>query len=165
MTDNNNPTDAARVDLDVHPTAPFSPTPAAPTMTWSEAESRKQAMLASAEFRDKLLAGDITSKQEWDNVIQALAYGKVPEPAAPDSPDGLIEWVRNVADVSEDVIEEIRTGRPVTSHERRLAVQRKESRLSDPVFRDAYLNGDPSAKREILLLSVILASPVRDPQP
>jgi hypothetical protein len=156
-------TNTAAPDLDVFPSKPFSPVAPLPEISYAAAVSRKAELLGNEEWRTKYLAGDVTAKAEMDQIVKALTPAP-PQPSAPDSVDGLEEWVRGVADVSEGVIEEIRTARPVSPLERRLAVQRKESRFNDPTFVERYFAGDPDAKREVLLINVILASPVRDPQ-
>jgi hypothetical protein len=160
MTDN--PTDTAAGTLGALPDKPFSPAAPAPAMSFQEAESRKAEMFGNQEWVDKYMSGDIEARAQYDAVIRSLAFGRQPPPSDPRSVDQLEEWARSQADVSEAVIEQIRTGPPITPLERRLAIQRREARFADPEFVQAYLDGNPAARKEVLLLSVILSSRVRD---
>jgi hypothetical protein len=161
MTD---PTEAARNDLDVHPTAPYSPVAPLPEISYDAAVSRKAELLGNEEWRTKYLAGDVTAKAEMDQIVKALTPAP-PQPAAPDSVDGLVEWVHNIVpDLSEAHIEEIRTSRPIDPVTRRRAEQWKEVHFRDPVFVQSYFDGDPEIARQIFHLNTVLSLPVRDPQ-
>jgi hypothetical protein len=158
-----NPTDAAAPDLDVYPEKPLSPVAPAPTMSWAEAESRKAEYFGNREWVNKYMSGDVEARAQYDAVVQALAYGKVPEPAAPDSVDGLIEWAYSIVpELSEAHIAEIRNRQPVSPAIRRRAEQWKEVHFRDPVFVAAYFDNDPEIRRQIFHLNTVLSLPVRD---
>lgn len=157
--------EAARNDLDVHPTAPYSPTVPTPTMSHAEAVSRRDAMISDPAFREKLLAGDVASKQEWNRVIEGLAYGRVPEPAAPDSVEGLVDWAYGIVpELTEAHIAEIRNRQPVSPEIRRRAEQWFERHRRDETFVAEYFNQNPEIVRQIFHYNTIMALPVRDPQ-
>ena len=146
------------------PPAPGSEGPVVdtPTMSHAEAVSRRDALISDATFREKLLAGDVDSKHEWDAVVRGLAYGKVPEPAAPDSPEGLTDWALSIVpDLTEVHLEEIRTSRPISPDVRRRAEQWKAVHFRDPAFVQAYFDGDPEVARQIFHLNTVLSLPVR----
>jgi hypothetical protein len=165
MTD---PADAARDSLDIHPTAPWSPTPALPEMSYAEAASRREELYANTpaaqEWRDKYFSGSVEAKAQMDQIVRALAPAP-PPPSDPTSTEQLIEWVHSlVPDLSEAHIEEIKTSRPIDPVTRRRAEQWKEVHFRDPVFVQSYFDNDPEVARQVFHLNTLLSLPIRDPQ-
>jgi hypothetical protein len=151
MTD---PTDAARGDLGVRPeNQPVGWTPPPPSMSHAEAVSRRDALISDPAFREKLLAGDVDSKQEWDRVIQS----------APDSVEGLIDWAYSIVpELTEAHVAEIRNRQPVSSEIRRRAEQWFERHRRDATFVAEYFSENPEIMRQIFHYNTIMALPVRD---
>lgn len=148
----------------VLPDKSFSPVAPVPTMSYAEAESRKTEYFGNQEWVNKYMSGDIEARQQYQAVVEALAYGKTPEAAAPDSVDGLVEWAGSIAgDLSDAVVQyHLRERGPVSPREVKLAQQRKAARMADPDYRQLYIDGNADVRQEMLLLNIILSSPVRD---
>jgi len=131
-------------------------------MSYEAAASRKAEMLASEEIRNKIMNGDVEANAMWRRVTECLS-----QPVQSTGPvDELVEFAQQVSGngLSPEVIEEVRDGRAVTPHEHRAAHQRLEARQQDPEWRAKYFRNDPDVRKEVALINIILASPVRDPQ-
>lgn len=70
------------------------------------------------------------------------------------------EHLSLTADLPPAVIEQIRQGQPVSLSEYRLAAGRRRALMDDPAFVARYMNNDAAARREMLLLNVIVSSRV-----
>jgi hypothetical protein len=135
---------------------------APPPMSHAEAVSRRDAMISDPATRDRIMQGHVETLAEWNRVIQGLAYGKVPEPSAPDSVEGLIEFACGIVpDLTEAHLDELRSSRPIDPVTRRRAEQWKEVHFRDPVFVQSYFDGDPEVARQVFHLNTLLSLPVR----
>jgi hypothetical protein len=94
---------------------------------------------------------------------------KVLAPAAPTptgngiSMDQQITHLREHADFSPAVEEQIRTGMPVSPQEKALAASRLAVLKKDGAWVRRFFDGDREANKEMMLLNLILSSRVRDP--
>jgi hypothetical protein len=73
----------------------------------------------------------------------------------------MIDHARSRADISEEVAQQIREGRPVSQTERRLAEQHKEKLFRDKAWIARYLDGGRAEATELMLVNIVLAAPVR----
>jgi hypothetical protein len=133
-----------------------------PQMSPEAATSKKNELFANQEWRNKYYNGDATARSEMDAIVRALTPAQ-PAPADPSSREQFIDWIRNYAEISEEVAEQIRSDRPVSAHEHRLAQQRKETMMRDKEWCKLYLDNDRDARTEMALVNIILSSRVRDP--
>jgi hypothetical protein len=152
-------TDTTAAGADLGAAQPAAPAPA-PAMSYVEAEARKAEILNNPEARDKLLQGDVELTQTWRRIQEGLAY-KPPPPTDPANVEQMIDHLRSRADISEEVANQIRQGRPVTAYERSLAEQRKQQCFRDKEWVRRYLDGGRSESTELALLTVVLAAPIR----
>lgn len=146
-------------DLGV-PASPDTPAP----MGYVEASARRDEMINDPAIRDKIMSGDIQTNVEWQRVMAGLAQGQAPQPAAPDSIEGLVNWAQEISggSLSPELVDyHLVKGTPVSPQERQMAEARKSAKLRDPGFRKRYMDGDSDARREILLCDVIISSRIR----
>jgi hypothetical protein len=154
--------------LNILPDKPWSPTPALPEMTYAEAANRRDELYgntpAAQEWRDRYFSGSVEAKAEMDRIVRALTPAP-PQPSAPDSVDGLIEWAYSIVPgLSEAHIAEIRDRQPVSPEIRRRAEQWFERQRRDQAFVTEYFNENPEIVRQVFHYNTIMALPVRDPQ-
>ena len=85
-----------------------------------------------------------------------------PLPAAPDpSVDIRINMWRGFG-VGEDVLAQVREGKPVSAQEYELAQHKRTSLMSDRAWVGKYLDGDMEARRTMSLISIILGSKIKE---
>jgi hypothetical protein len=102
------------------PTAQPSTTPVVPDMSFDDALLAKNQRMADPAWRDKYLAGDVGAKAEMDALVQALTP-KQPMPSDPSSVEQAIDFLRERADIPEQVADQLRKNMPVSAQEYRLA--------------------------------------------
>lgn len=151
-------TDAAAV-TDVGPGAAADlMAPASPA---EQARSQIEALKANPEWVKRHLSGDHETRHELARLHEIASQpipgsiimgGPSPEAQRAETADHL----STLFDLSPAILDEIRQGKPASIDEHRLAVGRKNALMSDPAWRDRYLNGDAKAGREMLLLNSIL---------
>ena len=118
-------------------------------------------MLADPAIRDKIMQGDVETRAEYDRVIRSLAFGQ--PPAAPENDrQAMVEHLRQHADISEAVADEIRSGRASSPWEYQQALRLREHLFQDQGWVEKYNKGDRRAQTEVALINVILSRPVRD---
>jgi hypothetical protein len=140
-------------------TAPVIDT--APPMSWDAAQARKNEMLNDPATRDKIMQGDVETRAEYDRVIRSLAFGQ-PPPGPADSRESIVEHLRQHADISEAVADEIRSDRASTPWEHQRALQRRDQLFRDEAWREKYARGDQRAQTEVALINLILSRRIRD---
>lgn len=125
MTDNPDPAGTVTSDLSGVPQPSIDPLPA---ISYEQASSLKQELLANEEWRTKYINGDIECRRQMDQIYRGLTT----PPAAPPNPgEAIVEHLRQHADISEDVADEIRSGRASTPYEYQRALE-----LRDHLFQD-----------------------------
>jgi hypothetical protein len=83
-----------------------------------------------------------------------------PLPPAPDpSVDIRISMWRSYG-VGEDVLAQVREGKPVSAQEYELAQHKRTALMSDRAWVGKYLDGDVKARRQMALVSIILGSKI-----
>jgi hypothetical protein len=150
---------SASNDLGLQP-APAPAVPIVPDMSFDDAMLAKSQRLADPAWRDKYVAGDVGCKAEMDALMQALTP-KRPQPTDPTSAEQAIDFLRERADIPENVADQIRNNEPVTFQERRLAEQMRAKLFRDKSWVQRYLDGDREAATQIALINVILSSRVK----
>jgi hypothetical protein len=129
------------------------------------AEARIAALKADPAWIAKHLSGSHETKEEL-RLLHEQAYSP---PAGMVSHGGpTLEAQRNAeadslannSTVSPAVIDEIRSGRPVSALEYQLAVAKKNALFRDPAWRARYFAEDHEARRQKDLIDVILSSRV-----
>ena len=94
-----------------------------------------------------------------DALVQALTP-KTPMPSDPSSVEQAIDFLRERADIPEQVADQLRKNMPVSAQEYRLAEQLKGKLFRDRSWVKKYLDGDREAATQIALVNVILSSRV-----
>jgi hypothetical protein len=144
--------------------APATTVPVAPT-TADQARATLEQRKADPEFVKRYLSGDHVARAE----MKALHETMCAQPAGTVNVGGislqaqLNDQADNLAvtsDVSAAVIEEVRSGRPATVEEYRLALGKKHALFNDPGWRARYFAGDHEAGRQKTLLDIILSKRV-----
>jgi hypothetical protein len=64
--------------------------------------------------------------------------------------------------VGEDVLEQVRSGKPVSEQEYTLAQHKKTSLMQDRAWVQKYLDGDQDARRTMAMISIILGSKIKE---
>ncbi len=72
----------------------------------------------------------------------------------------IVDVARKQFDISDDVVEQIRGGQPVSQAEYDAVSRLKSQRTNDPVWSRELLEGKPGPRRELFLMSIVLSSSV-----
>ena len=143
----------------------------------AEARLKLDALKTDPEWGRKYLAGDAATRKTFDELTVAIAAGGGGDADLAllgHHPDGHIDsgngaTLRDMiaavpelreAGVPDDVIKQVLEDRPVSGTERAMTEQLPRERMGNAEWRQALMSGDFAAKRENLLMSVILASRV-----
>jgi hypothetical protein len=137
-----------------------------PAMPADQARTKIAELTANPDWVKRHLGGDHETKAELQR-LHEIAFQPAPGSIITGTPP--IEAQLNeqaahlgtMSDVSDDVLDHVRTGASVSASEYRLAVAKKDALFSDPQWRDSYFAGGYEARQQKLLLDVILASKVR----
>jgi hypothetical protein len=169
----------AKMQAELHPPAPIAPEDA------QGARQRLGELSKDATWTKQLFAGDLAATKtfhelvalsESGNVVGDQLAGIVEDPATQPifstTVDG--EWpCRVVAEVVQDfrasglddrAIEQAVHGGSVSLAEFQAAQSLQSALHSDPAWRARFLSGDYAAKRDQLLLSVILSCSIAEPK-
>jgi hypothetical protein len=96
-----------------------------------------------------------------ESLLPTDADGK-PLPLAPDpSIEARINTFRGFG-VGEDVLEQVRAGKPVSEQEYNLAQHKKTSLMQDKAWVQKYFDGDQEARRTMATISIILGSKIKE---
>lgn len=96
-----------------------------------------------------------------ESLLPKDADGK-PLPLAPDpSIEFRINTFRGFG-VGEDVLEQVRAGKPVSEQEYNLAQHKKTSLMQDKAWVQKYFDGDQEARRTMAMISIILGSKIKE---
>jgi hypothetical protein len=158
MTDQTN---NAATDLAIPGAEPS--TPAAPQMSVAEAASRKNEFMADKAKVDALFAGDVSATEEWRNIVNAISA----QPVATTGREAVADDINAASgySLSPEVLDQVRNNTPITPEERRWTLALWEEKKQDPDFIARLNRGEMKARKEMALININLASPVRDPNP
>jgi hypothetical protein len=160
--------------------APPSPPPP-PTMPISPADAatRINELKADKAFVDRYLAGGLVEKREMtalhEMILSKSDNPDVDKAIAGIRDDGVIQRSEHMQmigvagmlrelGIRDEIIRETLTGKEVTQAEHDAVARLKADRMSDHAWTKEYLNGSNSHKREMMLISIALSSPVRKEQ-
>jgi hypothetical protein len=149
-------------------------TPPAPPANAQEARTRLDALIADKERGAKLLAGDAEVTREYREL---RAKADNPDPADTvaaamtgnlgEMPDSSVKLMAETADylravgIREEIIEQTLRGHEVSPQEYKQVQAWKERQMKDPVFRKAYLSGDPEARQKMTLAAIVLSGSIK----
>jgi len=153
----------------------LAPAPTGPSA--ADAAARLNALTSDKAWGAKYMNGDPTARRELDDLCAAVAKGDAvkdaldgkeaaSEPFAVQTivdgelPPGLMRAA--VADLqlkglTDQAIAEVMSGKTFTVAEVRAAEQWRDRAMRDPLFRSAYLKGDPNLGRQMLVANAIIA--------
>jgi len=135
-------------------------------MRADEARARIEELKADPNFVKRHLSGDHETKAHLETLHQ-IAFEPAPGSVMIGGPtleaqrEATAAHLGTMTDISADVLDHVRTGASVSEDEYRLAVAKKNSLFGDPEWRAQYLAGNHEAKKQKVLLDVILASPIK----
>jgi hypothetical protein len=131
-----------------------------------QARTQIESLKQDASWVKRHLSGDHETRNELAR-LHELAYapaqgsitmgGPTPEAQRAEMADHL----GTLSDLPPDVLTHVRTGGSVTADEYRMAVAKKDALFSDAEWRAKYLAGNHEAKKQKLLLDVILSSSIK----
>ena len=130
-------------------------------MTVEAATARRAEMISDAGFTERYMAGGVPERDEMLKVSTALSIANSAESFATEQQ---IASLKSIADISDDVANEIRSGRAVTPQERQFALDLKAKLMRDRAWVAKYLDGDRECATKVALLSVVLSARVAEPQ-
>ena len=142
----------------------------------ADAVRQREALKASPDFQKRFLAGNAAAVKQMtalneiiasaDNTTLALLGYVPPGHADTGTEVGLRDTISAVEGMraeglSDDVIRQAIEMPPVSKQERQFAETRKAEMLSNSEWMRRFREGDVVTKREMRLINIILASPVR----
>jgi hypothetical protein len=130
-----------------------------PVVSPAHALSLKQELFAREDWRTRWFSGDVEAHRQYDQIVRSLA---APQPPPPDSRESLVDHIRQTADISEAVADQIRNDLPVSPIEYKLASQRRDQLFADQTWIERYNRGERRAVTELALVNIVLASRIRD---
>jgi hypothetical protein len=148
-------------------------TPAAPT-TPEGAQARLGELTATKEFGERLMAGDVSTRAQFQSLSElAAGLEKLPgaeeltaiaEREADDRNNAtFVKGVRESGlEIRDEVLNEVITGAKVSQEEFDAAKRWMVRHSSDAEWGKKVLNNDPEARKQLFLSSVILSSDIKD---
>lgn len=140
-----------------------------------EASARLDVLKADKTWRENYLAGRVEERREFDALTQLVASGNQADFAmAGIKPEGHIDGgpgaalrdqiaqvpIMRAAGISEGAIRQLLEDRKVSQQEYDAVKQLQTARHGDPDWVRKLLSGDHAAKRESLLMSIVLSSEI-----
>jgi hypothetical protein len=163
------------MDAELHPPPPLKPADA------QDARARLDKLSADKSFADRLFAGDIAARKEFDELVAASAAGddvgdriaNIQEPAplfeTTSSQSGqmnrrdlasIVDTLRD-AGLRDEVVAEALNGGKVTRAEYAAAKALQASRHGDADWRARFLAGNWAEVREQMLLNIVLTNEIK----
>jgi hypothetical protein len=155
-------TEATPADLALSQPAP-SPDITTGPLSREAAEALKAELFANPEWAERYFKGDKAAMADKERIDFALA----PPPAVVNQGDEHRQQMeQTLADfrglgLRPEVIEEARQGAPVSQYEHDEVVGLKNRLFADQAWVARYMRGDREAARQMALMQIVLASPVR----
>jgi hypothetical protein len=171
MTDLSGPP-SAEVTARVDALSP-APPPLAPENP-SDARRRLDVLIADRDFGERLLAGNVEAKQEFDKLQKLAAEADIPAPSEEalfsTTTDGALpprdvaKWAAGERDLGfgDTALGEILSGKPHTAEEVFIAKSLKARAFRDVEFVKALEAGNPDAVRRWKLWTYIIAGGTED---
>jgi hypothetical protein len=129
-------------------------------MTPAEASTRLTELKADPEWRDRHIRGDQKARDEFTKLHERMAATEQQARDAATMDQGL-NGVSEFAGLEAGVLDQIKAGQAVSAAEKRLALEAKRRFMSDEQLVKKYLSGDREARRQMMLISTIIAAPVK----
>jgi hypothetical protein len=144
------------------------------------AQAQLDVLVANPKFAESFFAGDVAARQQFADLtsiiagaddVKAAMEGAATPPALFEITTGKELPARARADaveslrgsgISDGAIEQALKGTPVSRHEMEMARRYQGARHADKEFVDKLLSGDIAARREQMLLSIILSSEIAE---
>ncbi|WP_213740945.1 hypothetical protein [Bradyrhizobium sp. dw_411] len=128
------------------------------------ASVRKAELMANPEWRGKYLENDATARAEMTALHQVI-LGTNPDagpidPHAQEHSSDVLEHAREMG-VSEEVVQQIKEGKPVSQFEHDSVQRWKNSHMKDPAFLSKFFDGDFEARKQVFLANVTLSLPIK----
>jgi hypothetical protein len=148
--------------LDPSPARPSGPGPTPPAGSTPATPQQELADLkANGDFVREYLAGKPEAVAKMRAAIEKVhaPNGVVVVNGNPQALNArAVDSLATFADLSPDVQAQMHDGRPVSEFEYTAAVRRRSQLLNDQNWRERYMAGDRDARRELVLVNVILGS-------
>jgi hypothetical protein len=128
----------------------------------SDAMAEVNRLKGDAGFQQLLLKGDphaLARVQQLSRIVSAPTQTIVGNENPQEAEARLSTWT-NFADLSPEVIQQVRTGGAVSKQEYDSAKQMKGRLMSDKAWAARYLDGGRTERQQMSLISIILASPI-----
>jgi hypothetical protein len=129
----------------------------------SDAHAEIARLKGDSDFQQLLLKGDpsalakVQQLQRTINTGSKTVVGGEPNPA--EIQQRLDSWA-TFADLSPEVITQLKNGQPVTKQEYDMAKQTKARLMSDKAWCARYLDGGRAERQQMSLISIILSSQI-----
>ena len=131
----------------------------APPTDVAGAETRKSELMANAEWRDRYINGGANERTEMTSLNSIIA-NQASQQTAMDAQ--LSVDLARERGISEEVIKHHLVERtPISADEHAAAVRWRQSHFADPAWREKFMKGDVTARREAALSSILISSPVK----
>jgi hypothetical protein len=134
--------------------------PAIDQMTAAQASARLAELKNNPEWRDAHIRGDQKARSEFEALHKRMTATEQEARANVEMDQGL-NGVSEFAGLEQGVLDQIKAGQAVSPAERRLALDAKKRFMSDEALVKKYLAGDREARRQMMLISTIIAAPVK----
>jgi hypothetical protein len=132
----------------------------------SDAMAQINALKGDAAFQERLLRGDMAALadvQRLQKIINSPTSTVVGGVNPQEVQQRLDAW-SNYADLSPEVLEQVRSQGAVTPAEYKMAQQTRARLMSDREWAKRYLDGGRKERQELSLVSIILSSPIAPEQ-
>jgi hypothetical protein len=135
----------------------------------AEGHAERQALLSDVKFREAFARGDPDAVTKMRSALAKVQRYDFAGNALPEDQqkarefaerEGLIDAMKRVADINDDVANMIRNQTPVSAAERKLAEQEMARLKADREFCKKYFDGSRAERTRMTLLNVILSAPV-----
>jgi hypothetical protein len=143
--------------------------------TPADASARLATLQADKTFTDRLLAGGIAERKEWDSLLSLASSGdkvdaavSMPGGVANSVPDSeLRQLASTAADLRElglpdEVVRQALSGAPVSAEEYRAVRQWRDERTSDGEWSKKFLAGDALAKKQMTIANIIISGGIKE---
>jgi hypothetical protein len=120
-----------------------------------------QRLRSDADFKEKYLRRDDATVKAVEEAhrltttpTKLTVRGRPVEEVA-----SMIGAIENFSSLAPEVVEQLKSGAPVSAEEQKWAKQRKSQLMQDKAWVTKYLDGDRAERQQMILLNAILTSP------
>ena len=125
-----------------------------------DATARLAAMKSDKVLVERYLSGEVSARKEFADVHAAM-HKAAPDPSAV-AREAQVEVLKKFATLPEKMWEQRRVDGEVYPHEREWALQTKAQLLRDRAWVNRYLDGSGPEAAQMVHITLILSSPVKD---